>query len=42
MQELLRKVRDPAEFLNWTTEELAAGVLGVMKSRKKLPISAPA
>jgi hypothetical protein len=37
---LVRKVQDPDELLNFTTEEFAAAVLGVMKSRKKDPISA--
>jgi hypothetical protein len=41
MRELLRKVHDPAELLDFTTEELAAAVLAVMKSRKKNPIAAP-
>jgi len=41
MRELLRKVHDPAELLDFTTEELAAAVLVVMKSRKKNPIAAP-
>jgi hypothetical protein len=41
MRELLIRVHDPAELLNFTTEELAAAMLGVMKSRKKNPIGAP-